>query len=307
MNQSSVTIPIDRNLVFVDERRGLFLGALGVLGFSLTLPMTRIAVAELDPIFVGLGRALIAAALAAVLLCWQRCPPPARRHLSGLLIVSLGVIVGFPLFSSLAMRHVPSAHAAVVVGLLPLATALFAVLRAHERPSLAFWISAGIGSSAVVLFALAESSWTFRAADGLLIVAVLLCGLGYAEGGKLARELGGARVIAWALVLAAPLLAVPVIYVAVHHGLHASPRAWAAFGYTGVVSMFLGFIAWYQGLAIGGVARVSQVQLLQTFVTLAWSWLLLGEHLSLLTLGTATVVVATVVGGRRTRITQRQI
>jgi len=305
MNPSPITISLDGGPVLVDERRGLFLGALGVLGFSLTLPMTRIAVAELDPVFVGLGRALIAAALAAILLRWQGCPPPARRHLPSLLIVSLGVIVGFPLFSSLAVQHVPSAHAAVVVGLLPLATALFAVLRAHEKPSLAFWISAGIGSSAVVLFALAASGWAFRADDGLLLVAVLLCGLGYAEGGKLARELGGARVIAWALVLAAPLLAAPVTYVAFHHGLHASPRAWAAFGYTGIVSMFLGFIAWYQGLAIGGVARVSQVQLLQTFMTLVWSWLLLGEHLTLLTLGTAVVVVATVVLGRRTRITQR--
>jgi drug/metabolite transporter (DMT)-like permease len=302
MNSSPIAVQINTNRVTVDESRGLILGALGVIGFSLTLPMTRIAVAELDPVFVGLGRALIAALLSAIMLRKQRSPLPARRHLTSLLIVTLGVIIGFPLFTSLAMQHLPASHGAIVLGLLPLATALFAVLRAHERPSPTFWIAAAIGSTAVVLFALANSGWDFRAADGLLLVAVILCGLGYAEGGKLARELGGAQVIAWALLLASPILAIPVAYVAFHHNMHASFRAWAAFGYTGVVSMFLGFIAWYQGLAVGGVARVSQMQLLQVFITLGWAWLLLDERITPLTLVTAVVVVTTVAMGRRATI-----
>ena len=286
----------------VDETRGLLLGGLGMLGFSLTLPMTRLAVAELDPVFVGLGRALVAAVLAAIMLAWRRDPLPARRHLPGLFIVALGVIVGFPLFSSLAMRHVPAAHGAVVIGLVPLATAVFAVLRTHERPSRGFWVAAFAGSAAVVAFALVEGGWHLQAADGLLLVAVILCGLGYAEGGRLARELGGWRVISWALVLAAPFIVVPVAMAAAAHGLHASARAWAAFGYTGVVSMFLGFWAWYHGLARGGVARVSQVQLLQCFLTLGWAALLLGEQVSSLTMVTAVLVVAIVALGRQAAI-----
>lgn len=285
-----------------DETRGLLLGGLGMTGFSLTLPMTRLAVAELDPVLVGLGRALVAAVLAALVVWWRRDPFPDRRHLPGLLIVALGVVIGFPLFSSLAMQRVPAAHGAVVVGLVPLATALFAVRRAGERPSRAYWVAAVAGSLAVVVFALAESAWNFRAADGLLLIAVGLCGLGYAEGGRLARELGGGRVISWALLLAAPIVVVPVGRVALIHGLHASPRAWAAFGYTGVVSMFLAFWAWYRGLALGGVARVSQVQLLQAFLTLAWAALLLGEPITGLTVVTAGFVVGTVALGRRAAI-----
>ena len=289
-----------------DESRGLLLGGLGILGFSLTLPMTRLAVAELDPIIVGLGRTLLAAVLAALVLIIQRRPFPGWRYLPSLAVVAGGAIVGFPLFSSLAMRQVPSAHGAVVGGLIPLVTVAVATLRGHERPSPAFWCAAGAGSLAVVLFALSESGWTFRSADGLLLLAVVLCGFGYAEGGRLAREIGGGTVILWGLLLSVPMVAVPVARVLLLHGAHASLRAWAAFSYTGVISVFLAFWVWYRGLALGGVARVSQIQLLQAFLTLGWASLLLGEHITRLTFFTAAFVVTTVAIGRRTAV-RRQV
>ncbi len=282
-----------------DERRGWLYGALGVLGFSLTLPMTRVAVHELPPVFVGLGRALVAALPGAVLLRLRGTPRPRRRHLPGLLAVALGVIVGFPLLTAFALREVPASHGAIVVGLLPLATALFGAWLSHERPSAGFWLAAVAGSAAVVAFALSEGGWTVRPADGLLVAASVLCGLGYAEGGRLSRELGGLATISWALVLASPPIAVAVAWSAHASGLHASAAAWAAFGYTGVVSMFLAFWAWYHGLALGGIARIGQVQLLQVFLTLAWAHLLLHEAVTAKAIAASVVVVGSVALGRR--------
>lgn len=273
-----------------------------MLGFSLTLPMTRIAVQELPPVFVGLGRSLIAGLLGAGLMWRRRSPLPGRRQLPGLLLVAAGVIVGFPLLTALALRHVPASHGAIVVGLLPLATALFGTWLAHERPSGAFWCAALAGSAAVTVFALSESGWTLRSADLLLLLASVLCGLGYAEGGRLSRELGGLATISWALIIASPAVALAVAWSARGSGLHASALAWAAFGYTGVVSMFLGFWAWYHGLALGGIARVGQVQLLQVFITLAWARLLLGEAVTARAVGTAAVVVAAVALSRRAAV-----
>jgi drug/metabolite transporter (DMT)-like permease len=281
------------------ESRGLRMGLLGVFGFSLTLPMTRIAVAELDPVFVGLGRSLISLLLAGTLLAWRRDPFPGRRYLPGLAVVALGVVVGFPLLAAYALRHVPASHGAVVTGLLPLGTALGGALLAHERPSPHFWLCAALGTAVVVAFVILESGFRPGAGDLLLLGAVAACSAGYAEGGRLSRQLGGLRVLSWALVLSAPVLAIPVALTAWRHGVHASPAAWAAFGYMGVISMFLAFWAWYRGLALGGVARVSQVQLLQPFLTIAASWALLGEHITPLTYVAAAAVAGTVALGRR--------
>ncbi len=291
----------DGRMAKTSETRGLLMGALGILGFSLTLPMTRIAVAEFDPVIVGMGRALISATLAAFMLWHRKSPLPGWRNVPSLLTVVAGVIIGYPL-TSLAMQRVPSAHGAIVAGLIPLATALFALLRAHERPSRGFWIAAVAGSAAVVLFALAQGGWALHRADILLLVAVVLCGLGYAEGGRLAREIGGLELVGWALLLAVPIVAFPVARVIAVHGLHASARAWAALAYTGVVSMFLAFWAWYHGLALGGIARVGQIQLLQVFLTLGWAAFLLGEKITVWTALTAIFVVGTVAIGRRTAI-----
>ncbi len=212
-----------------DENRGLLLGALGVLGYSLTPPMTRLAVAELDPVTAGLGRSVLSAVLAIVVLAVQRDRWPSRRYLPGLLVVALGSIIGFPLFLSLALQHVPAAHSAVVIGLLPLVTALCGTLFDHDRPSTRFWLAAVAGSACVIGFVFAESGWDLRAADGFLLLSVLAGAVGYAAGGRLSRELEGRRVISWALVLSLPLLIGPVIWAVSRHGLHASPRAWAAF------------------------------------------------------------------------------
>jgi drug/metabolite transporter (DMT)-like permease len=213
--------------------------------------------------------------------------------------VAAGVIVGFPLLTSFALRHVPAAHGAIVVGLIPLSTAVFGTWLAHERPSAGFWLAALVGSASVLVFALSESGWVLRSADGLLVVAAIVCGLGYAEGGRLSRELGGLATISWSLILASPAIAVAVVWSGIASGLHASPLAWAAFGYTGVVSMFLGFWAWYHGLALGGIARVGQVQLLQVFFTLGWAHVLLHENVSARALATSVVVVASVAVSRR--------
>ncbi len=284
-------------------------GFLGVLAFSFTVPLTRVAVADLDAAFVGLGRALVAAALAGALLLLTRQRLPERRHLGRLVVVGSGVIVGFPLFTSLALRELPAADAAVVVGLLPAATAVMAVLRAGERPSRAFWGACAFGLFAVLLFAASQGAGLVPERGHLLVLlAVALCSLGYAEGGALAAEIGGWRVISWSLVIFAPFLAPFVAWSVFGPGgaglAGASPAAWACFAYVSVVSMFLGFFAWYRGLAEGGVARVGQVQLSQPILTLLWSALLLGERVGPLTVLCAVLVLASVAVGQRTRVKQ---
>jgi drug/metabolite transporter (DMT)-like permease len=284
------------------EARGLRLGLLGVCGFSLTLPMTRIAVAELDPVFAGLGRSLVSVVLALGVLAWKRDRFPGARHLPIFLTIALGVIVGFPLLTAFALRRVPASHGAVVIAVLPLFTALCGTLRARDRPSPLFWLAAFVGSAAVIAFILLTGGLRLTAADLLLLAAVVTCAMGYAEGGRLSRELGSWRVLSWALVLACPFLAVPVAVSVWEHGLHASLGAWAAFAYMGVVSMFLAFWAWYEGLSLGGVARVSQTQLLQVFLTLAAARFINGENIAPSMLVAATVVVACVAVARRAPI-----
>ncbi len=260
---------------------GMLLGALGVLAFSFTMPATRAAAPELGGVFVGLGRSLVAAVLAGAILFCLREPLPDRRHWPALALVALGVIIGFPLLSALAMQSLPSAHGAVATGLLPAATAVMGVLRAGERPSKLFWVGCLVGVVAVLAFAATEGAGHPQPGDLLLLAAVGLGALGYAEGGRLAREINGWRVICWALVLVAPLLIVPVLLAVGKHGVSASPRAWIGFSYVAVVSALLGFFAWYRGLALGGVAHVGQIQLVQPVLTLVWAALLLGEPIRL--------------------------
>src|SRR5689334_5723434 len=223
------------------ETAGLWYGLLGVLAFSLTLPATRVAVAYLDPTVVGLGRALVAAALAAILLVATRQRLPTRAELRGLAIVAGGCILGFPFLSAWALRQVPAAHGAIVIGLLPLATAFAAAVRGGERPSWQFWLASLAGSAIVIVFALVSGGGGLQMADLALLGAVAAGALGYAEGGRLARTLGGWQVISWALVLSAPFISIPVGIALWQHGAAAPPIAWLAFGYVAVISQFLGF------------------------------------------------------------------
>jgi drug/metabolite transporter (DMT)-like permease len=294
--------PLKLNMSGNPEFQGLIYGLFGILIFSLTLPATRIAVSAFDPIFVGLGRSIGAAALSLILLMARRQPIPPKRYLLNFCVVIAGVIVGFPLLSAIAMQDAPASHGAVIVGLLPLFTALGGVWRAGERPSVKFWIFAGLGSALVLGFAIVSGGGELRWADLALLGAVVAAGLGYAEGAVLARKLGSWQVICWALVLAAPLL-LPIVW---HHGpadwRSISPGAAIGFLYVTVFSMFLGFFAWYRGLALGGVARVGQLQLVQPFLTILASAALLGEPLTVTTLGFAIAVILCVALGRQAQI-----
>jgi drug/metabolite transporter (DMT)-like permease len=281
----------------------VFLGFLGVLAFSFTLPATRIAVEELDPTFVGIGREALAAVLAAAILAATRAPLPNRRQVKSLAIVASGVVFGWPLFSALALQGLTSAHSAVIVGVLPAATAVAAVLRAGEHPSRGFWIASLAGLAAVLVFAATQGAGV-SAGDVQILVAVALGAIGYAEGGTLAREMGGWRVICWAVLLSAPLTVPIGAIAAASSDLHASGDAWLGFAYVTVVSALIGFFPWYAGLARGGVAKIGQVQLLQPLLTLAWSALLLSEHIGPGTLVASIAVVASVVATQRTRVTR---
>jgi drug/metabolite transporter (DMT)-like permease len=284
------------------EVAGVAWGLVGVVAFSLTVPATRIAVIELDPVFVALGRALIAACCAAVLLAVTRQPLPTRRQFGQLAAVASCVVVGFPVLMSWAMRRVPATHGAILLGALPALTALAAVVRGGERPSARFWVASLGGCAAVVAFAAANGTGGLEVADATLLVAIAGGAFGYAEGARIAREIGGWQVICWALVVAAPLLIVPFAAVALHSDLHASAHAWSALAYVSLVSQFLGFFAWYHGLALGGTARVGQTQLVQPFLTLAASAWLLGERVTPTMLATAAFVVAAVAVAVRARI-----
>jgi drug/metabolite transporter (DMT)-like permease len=275
-------------------------GSLGVLAFSFSLPATRLAVEDLDPTFVGLGRAVVAAVLAAALLALTRQPLPHRRDLHRFALVSIGVVIGFPICTSLALKHLSSAHASVIVGMLPAATAALAVVRAGERPPPAFWAAAAAGLVAVLAFAATQGAHGIAAADLLVLAAVALAALGYAEGGALSRTYGGWQVICWALVLSAPVLIGPVAVAAQHNGT-ASTQAWLGFAYVALFSMFLGFFAWYRGLALGGIAKIGQLQLAQPVLTLVWSALILGEHVTVAMGITALLVLACVLATQKTR------
>lgn len=287
------------------ETRGLLFGFLGIAIFSLSLPATRLAVAGLDPFLVGLGRSLAVSPLAGLLLLISRSRWPGWNLVPSFLIVIAGVIAGFPVLSALAMQSVPASHGAVLLGIMPLATALAGTLRAGDRPSLGFWLAGFVGSALVIGFAVERGAGQPQPADGLLLLAVAAAALGYAEGGRLAQRLGGWQVICWALVIAAPLLLLPVGWLAWRHGLQAPPLAWAGFTYVALFSQFIGFFFWYKGLALGGVARVSQVQLAQLFLTLGASALFLGEHVDLTTILFGVAVAIVLVIGRRMPVRRR--
>jgi drug/metabolite transporter (DMT)-like permease len=282
-----------------DGKSGWVFGFIGVAIFSASLPATRVAVAEFDPIFLTLARASIAGVLAATILTLFRQKRPGASDLASLVIVAIGVVVGFPLLTALALQHITSAHSIVFIGLLPLATALFGVLRAGDRPPLTFWAFSIAGSALVAGFALTQDLSASLTGDLLMFGAIIICGLGYAEGGKLSRKLGGWQVISWALVFSLPVMAPLTFLTKPETFSNISLPAWAGLAYVALFSMLIGFVFWYRGLAQGGIAAVGQLQLLQPFMGLMLAAGLLGERVSLAMTLVCVAVVACVVGAKR--------
>lgn len=274
-------------------------GLIGVLIFSGSLPATRVAVLEFDPLFLTVARASLAGLLALALLLVAGAPRPSRSQLLPLVVVALGVVVGFPLLTALALQTVTSAHSIVFLGLLPLATAAFGVLRGGERPRPAFWGFSVLGSLLVVGFAVAQGLTASPRGDLLMLLAIVVCGLGYAEGARLSRSLGGWQVICWALVLALPVMLALALYRLPASVAGITLPAWLSLGYVSLFSMLIGFVFWYRGLAQGGIAAVGQLQLLQPFFGLALAAGLLGEAVSPAMLGVTVAVIVCVAGARR--------
>jgi drug/metabolite transporter (DMT)-like permease len=285
-------------------RQAVLLGLIGVIIFGLTLPATRMAVADFDPLFVISGRSVLAAILAAGTLLWARPQPPRRREWPRLFMFAACSIIGFPLLMTIAMRYAPASHGAVVLAVLPLLTAMAGVLVAGERPSLGFWACGVAGTLAVFVYAMLSGagSGDVQWADLLLAGAALSAAMAYALGGEMARRVGGWEVISWSLVFAAPLMLVLLLWCTGPINWSASPKAWAGFLYVSVFSQFLGFFAWNKGLAMGGIARISQMQLLQPFMGLIAAWALLGEPIGWMEIGFAALVVGLIALGWHMRV-----
>ncbi len=289
-----------------NESKGMILGFLGVAAFGLTLPATRFIVPYFDPIFIGLGRAVIASIVAAFILIATRQSRPTRHQFMQLSVVALGVVLGFPVLTAWAMETVPASHGGVVLGVLPLATVVAAVIVSREKPSVGFWIFSLIGSIVVVTYSLLQGFGSFQLGDLLLIGAILSAGLGYALGGKLSKELGGSQVICWALVISFPFIIFPAWMQAPEENFSNIPlNVLLSFLYLALVSQLFGFFLWNKGLALGGIARVSQTQLVQPFVTLVASAYLIDETVSLQTILFAILVVCIVAIGKKMPIHER--
>lgn len=274
-------------------------GLIGVLIFSGSLPATRVAVAEFPPLFLTSARAALAAMLGLLCLALLRQARPERRDILPLIIVALGVVVGFPLLTALALMHITAAHSIVFIGLLPLATAIFAVLRGGERPRSAFWLFSCLGAASVASFALSQSGGGTVTGDLMMLAAILVCGLGYAEGARLSRHLGGWQVISWALVISLPVMALLTLLTWPETLDSISQPAWFSLFYVAVFSMLVGFVFWYRGLALGGIAAVGQLQLLQPFFGLLLAAIMLHEQVPASMIASTLIVVICVAAARR--------
>jgi drug/metabolite transporter (DMT)-like permease len=287
------------------HREGLAWALLGVAMFSFSVPLTKVAVGGFDPFLTATGRAAIAGVLAAALLRATHARRPRREELRPLLVTMLGAVFGWPILLALALERTTSAHVAVIAAFMPLTTALIAVLRTHERVSAEFWLAACAGTAALVAFALTRggASGANLWADALVVCATVASSWCYVEGASITKTMPGWEVISWVVVLALPLTlpASAAIWLATRHHHHAGVGAWVSLGLLGLSSMYLGFFAWYRGLALAGIARGGQVQQLQALLTLVWSAVLLREHVGVGTVLAALAVVGAVVWSQRGR------
>ena len=290
-----------------EQSLGMWLGFLAVVVFAVTLPMTRLATGtaedpQLSAWFITFGRAALAGALSIAFLLITRSPWPTQAQRKPLFFALLGNVIGFPLLLGFALRHVTSGHAAVFTALLPLATAAMSAWVLHLRARLAFWVCAVLGASLVLVFSLLRAyqqgtGFVPEWADLLLLGAVLSAAVGYVYGAQVTPSLGAERVICWVCVMALPLTVPGALWNWPQQPIHTS--SWLALGYVGVFSRWAGFFAWFRGLAMGGPLRVSQLQLLQPFLSILVAVPLLGESLEVMTLGFALAVVAVVFAGKR--------
>ncbi|MEU6102627.1 DMT family transporter [Streptomyces flaveolus] len=280
---------------------GTLLAALGVVAFSLTFPATSWGLEGFGPWSLVAVRSVLAALIAGGCLLGLRVPLPERRHWFGLAVVAAGVVLGFPLLTTLALQTSTTAHAAVVVGLLPLTTALLSALRIGTRPSRTFWIAALAGAAAVVAFTVQQSGGALTTADAYLFAALLVCAAGYTEGGRLARVMPGWQVIGWALVLCLPLTVPATALALAHEPVHLTAHSVTGLLWVAAGSQFLGLVVWYRGMAAIGVPKASQLQLAQPLLTLVWSVLLLGEHLTVAAPLTAAAVLVCIAVTQRSR------
>ena len=281
------------------ETKGMLIGFVGILIFSLTLPVTKIAILSFDPYFIAFGRATLAGALALAYLVILKEPMLAKADIGKLVVIALGVVFGFPILTTVAMAYGSSSHGAVILGMMPLASTVIGAIRFGERPSIGFWLVSILGAALVVTYALLKSSGSFTLVDVLLVLGGICACIGYVEGGELSRKMNPRAVISWALVISLPANIVFSYLTFDSAYLNVGTFAWSIFVYLSLFPMFLGFFFWYEGLAIGGIARVSQVQLIQPFCTLIVASILLGDSLTWTNVVFAVLVVSTVILGKR--------
>jgi drug/metabolite transporter (DMT)-like permease len=281
------------------ETKGMLIGFIGILIFSLTLPVTKIAVLTFNPYFIAFGRACLAGLFALAYLLYTRAPLPSKADLAKIALIALGVVFGFPIFTTVAMEEGSSSHGAVILGMMPLATTVIGVIRFKERPSIGFWLVSILGAGLVMTYALLKSSGSLSYIDGLLVLGGICACIGYVEGGELSRRMNPRAVISWALLISLPINIIATYFTF-------SPAYWSSdaialtsFIYLSLFPMYLGFFFWYEGLAIGGIARVSQVQLVQPFCTLLAASFFLGDPLTVMNMVFAFLVVSTVVLSKR--------
>ena len=281
------------------ETKGMLIGFIGILIFSLTLPVTKLAILSFNPYFIAFGRATLAGAVALAYLVVKHEPMLAKADIGKFVVIALGVVFGFPILTTVAMTHGSSSHGAVILGMMPLATTVIGVIRFGERPSLGFWVVSVLGAALVVDYALLKSSGSFTLVDILLVLGGICACIGYVEGGELSRKMNPRAVISWALVISLPFNIVFSYLTFNSAYFDAGISAWTIFIYLSLFPMFLGFFFWYEGLAIGGIARVSQVQLIQPFCTLLAASIFLGDSLTWMNLVFAVLVVSTVILGKQ--------
>jgi drug/metabolite transporter (DMT)-like permease len=281
------------------ETKGMLIGFVGILIFSLTLPVTKIAVLSFDPYFIAFGRACLAGFFALAYLLYKQASLPSKTDLAKITVIALGVVFGFPIFTTVAMQEGSSSHGAVILGMMPLATTVIGVIRFKERPSIGFWLVSILGAGLVVTYALLKSSGSLSYIDGLLVMGGICACIGYVEGGELSRRMNPRVVISWALVISLPINIMATYFTFSPTYWNADAIALTSFLYLSLFSMYLGFFFWYEGLAIGGIARVSQVQLIQPFCTLLAASFFLGDSLTVINTVFAFLVVSTVVLSKR--------